>query len=445
MLVENYRKWLFLCLALKRKSRLWIVSVLLMFGGCEAQTVQRTSSAMNRECQPRKAYVPIKGADPLRDQMQRRKLYRLVIGAGEFQYDPVLNRQFVEPTAQMIDKRLNDLGYLPLPSLEKSAKPYLSGAGAKKQAIKDALKEIVQITEPEDLVVIYYLGHGSVTPSNKDLSLSVYDRPVAEDEGIRVSDLLATLELGRFRRDISEMPGLIVVLETCYSGNVTRGSRVGIITDSKGVQRLEAIGGELVPPQVVLLSATVDGDTSRAYGLHGSRYSAFGYFFARALKEEWACVDRNVDGILTVEEMKEHLQTRLHDAFQYAEIDGQMEPASLGRDRFSFIAYDPSRYGDEGDRMRIIRLLLTPAPGQTAQITLPSGYQRTCSSSCAVGISPTALGKIAFSSFEVPKGVPNANGAPADIFVKETKGSIELKTLLQRKKTTVGGASLQVQ
>jgi hypothetical protein len=418
----------------------WLILLMLgaLFSGparCAAQAgqqVQDPPSALIPVCS-HSPYTPVPPPPP--DQIEvalnQRHRYRLVIGAGEYATDPTMNRSFVDPTAALVDARLAAIGFKALPSLA-STTPYLSGKAATKQAIMQALKEMVAVTNGQDYGVIYYIGHGSITLSNNDLTLGVYDRPVARDDGIRVSDILGTLEYGDWRSDITEIPHYLIVLDACFSGNSAIGDSVELRTQNN-VQRLEEIQNQIVPPQIAILAATSDGDSSSAYPLRGTNASAFGYYFARALKEDWACADSiTPDGILTLNELTDYLKIRLQLAYTQQYIEAPMVPTILNKDMNAFIAYDPSKHVIDGLRSEIVQVEFQPIQaGRTVTVTLPSGANLGCTDGCTSQISRSLAGKITIRSV--------ARGFSVKM------GNLDVQNLIKEKQALIVGVTARIQ
>jgi hypothetical protein len=344
------------------------------------------------------AYKQPPNPDKIDLALKQRKRYRLVIGAGKFSQSQGMDRSFVAATAADVDQALDKAGFAPLPSLSKDH-PYLVNEGATKQAIKDALAAMAQVMSDKDYGVVYYVGHGMVAPSNKDVSLAVYDKPVAADEGIRVSDLLGELEIGQWRSDITEIPHFLIVLDACYSGNATLGSQPLLIT-IKNVQRIVNGDNQSVPDHVAIMSATSDGDSSSAYELVGTGESAFGFYFARALEEQWPCADALPDGILTLSELIDYLTRKLRNAGngiagqKYTEAT--MVPRLLTSNNYdhAFIAYSAAHYSKDGVRDLIADIEVEPTADQVAEVTLPSGNQLTCAGANASLPMPSTCGAV---------------------------------------------------
>jgi hypothetical protein len=349
--------------------------------------------------------------DKLPRLLQRRKLYQLVIAADQYKFDPdVSNRPYVRKTAALVSKTLLGLQYQPVSGLDPG-EPYLSGANATKQRIKEAVADLVTAVGSSGIGIVYYIGHGSITPNRRDLSLSVYDAPIAEDEGIRLTDLISTLSLKPYPSSVIEIPKFIIVLETCYSGNALR--RGGAEPrDVDGLKILADVDDGLAPsppPQLVLLSATAEGSASRAYELAGTGMSAFGFFFSRAFTDDWACVDSSMDGIITASELEGYLKERLEFASRTHLIEAPMAPKVRDDQRFSFLAYDSSRYYREGDSARVIEVSLSD--GAIATLTLPDGTLQRCPPDCSVYVSASLQGSL---TIEVPQTrYPGVHKGPA--------------------------------
>lgn len=305
------------------------------------------------------------------------KRYRLVIGAGTFKRpeDRKEQRTYVEPTAKLVDARLSQLSYQSLPTLKV---PYLIGKNATLSNIRKALDAMRSVVGPDDLGIIYYVGHGIITDNHDDLSLAVYDRPVTTGEGIRVSDILGILQVKTYHKNIPEIPHFLIVLDTCYSGNAAKPQTVAI-DESNGLQTIVYAQNRAVVPQIAILSATAPGSGNEAYGLENKNLSAFGYYFARALDEDWECADiDSPDGIMTLDELKFYLKQKLDTAQKLGAIDAVMKPTMLNGIEKSFIAYDGRHFSVPGARSEILDVAVDVPQGQYATIVLPSGSELGC-------------------------------------------------------------------
>jgi hypothetical protein len=370
---------------------------------------------------PNLTYTQPPPPDKIRMALANRKQYQLVIAADTFELAANSNRAYVGKTGELVSGRLSDLGYSPLPSLERERIAFLSGRNASKARVWDAIKEMADLVDTHDVGLIYYVGHGSVAPNPRDLSLAVYDKLVEADEGIRVSDIITTLSLRKFPGNVEEIPKFILVLETCYSGLASSKSGVKVV-DQDGLKTLAEANTGLTPPppkQMVLLSASANGD-SRAFELKSTNVSAFGYFFVRALREEWACADLTPDGVITVFELENYLKKRLAAAFKANLIEGEMAPLARDDQRVSFLAYDEAKYFTDGVRDSILDITVQPPFNQISTIQLPDGEVRTCPPECTAMISTSARSEIRVRSrqrFNDAASPSSAGGGDFGIFL----------------------------
>lgn len=353
-------------------------------------------------------YRPALVDDKIKRLLGGRRQVQLVIGASEFVLTPESNRPFVSTTAKLISGRLRELGYTPIQSLSGQPEEYLVGKAATKERVRAAIEELALEVGPSDVGVLYYVGHGSIAPNRRDLSLAVFNRPVEPDEGIRVSDIVSTLSLKRYPSDTEEIPKFIIVLETCYSGNAVNKGTVAVAS-TEGFKVLADVNTGMAPAppkQMVVISATAAGDQSRAFDLKNSGLSAFGFFFARAFKEDWACVDTTPDGIITVTELEGYLKRRLDAAFSASLIEQPMRPLARDEQRFSFLAYDASKSVIDGERERILEIIVTP-PANTTVVVAADGVEQTCNGQCSTFVSSSYVGDVSIRARE------NVNMGPA--------------------------------
>ncbi|HXX72763.1 MAG TPA: hypothetical protein VEI80_03640 [Candidatus Acidoferrales bacterium] len=388
------------------------------------------------------AYTPVPQPDLIAELMNKRKRYRLVVGVGEFNGGVPPALEFVNNTVKLVDERLSQLGFDHLPSLENP--PFLAGSSASKDAIKRALLDMLMVLDPDDLGVIYYIGHGVPTLDNKDLSLAVFDRPVGPDEGLRFSDVLGILELSETRKQISEIPHLIIILDTCFSGNVAMGPSTAIQTKNN-LQRVVQIENAIVPDKITILTATADGDDTRAFELKAAKVSAFGYFLMRALNEDWACADKDSpDGIMTVEELNDYLTERLALAHDNNQIEGSMVPQILEKEKKVFIAYSPAYHAVDGARDKIIALSLQARKGETVKVAFADGPAYACSgpSSCGIPVSQGFQGPVTLARFSKAEGDTLGITPPSEKLLE--KETVSFSGLLAARRGNVAGVSVTI-
>lgn len=390
--------------------------------------------------------------DVIKEMWDKRRKFRLVIGAGTYKLAPDKNRAFIAPTAALVDSKLEKLGYQALPSLQQH--PFLVDSAATKGNIVAALKEMAQQVGKDGIGIVYYAGHGLITPSKTDLALGVYEEDVLPVNGLTVSNIIGLLGVDSSYVDsVDEIPNIFLVLESCESGEAAIGDNSVVVTDGD-LQKVQKVQTSIIAPtRVAILAATTHGGNHDAYPLNGMNVSAFGYYFARALDEDWACSnDQTREGILVNFELQDYLVDRLGAAYKNHLIDGQMKPTSLPKDNFAMWAYRPDRQADcggtpcIGNRNRFVRVLLTTDFNQDAELKLANGFHMTCQpgEQCSVIISSSFSGKLSITSrtYKVDDVLAMT---PTTSTYKSKSGSADFGKLVSKGHLGVAGVDLKVQ
>ncbi len=319
---------------------------------------------------PARTYVA-PDPDVLGSVWQGRKRYRLVVGAGEFPLSPDANRDFVEPTARMVDDALDAAGY-------SESLGLLLGARATRQNLRAALTRIGSL-DPDAIVLVYYVGHGIPTDDEDDIALAVSDEPVEQGYGLRVRDLLARA-LKPIDPAFRKFPRITLILETCYSGAAS--------PFKDGLRAILERASSINVKRLAFLTATSESQQARSLGQLG--VAAFGYYLAHALTDEWPCADITPDGALTILELRTYLEKRLKEALKDGELDGEMVPDHLDPGSYTMLAYSQSRVADlDGYRDKIADIyaieVFARAADATVTVKNASGQtMRECVGSCTV-------------------------------------------------------------
>ncbi|HZL29298.1 MAG TPA: caspase family protein [Acidobacteriaceae bacterium] len=331
---------------------------------------------------------PKQPPDVVFESLLAHKRYRLVIGPGFFGVNSPDNRDFIEPTAAMVDAALDARGFQPLPDPEMSSltgdtkKHYLSGKTATEENIRSALILLSTLmnSDPNNHAIIYFVGHGAISPSHLDVTLSVADQPVNDHDGLRFSDLVGLLTIRTYQTTSAlSIPNYIVVLDTCFSGNAALGASAQVV-EQYGVQSIQEVEHIPHPEQIAILSSTQAGSNSEAFGLKDTNVSAFGYFFARSIQEDWNCTDSETrDGIITLTEIKDYVSPKLQEAKGMGYLAADMKPYLPRADDLKFMDYDPNRTTEDGFARHIMAVNFAPRKsGDLATVQVANGMIFTC-------------------------------------------------------------------
>ena len=146
---------------------------------------------------------------------------------------------------------------------------------AKKQDIIDAIKQLTQKAQKGDVVVIHYSGHGQQIFDDNGDEMDGYDESlIPYDAGLYFSEGYYEGErhlrddefgalLNELRLKIGDEGSLLVILDSCHSGNATRGLQTYRGTDIKfapeGYTPVEDEGGTRGFMEIPVESSTDNG------------------------------------------------------------------------------------------------------------------------------------------------------------------------------------------
>jgi parallel beta-helix repeat protein len=231
----------------------------------------------------------------------------LVIGVGDYEDPTIPDLNYTEADAQAF------YGFLTSPQgggFQKDHVRFLLNEQATSTAVKGAFSWLIDQAGADDLVVIYFAGHGGTA---KDTS-----RPPDEADGVdeylvtydaRTADLFSTAVrddemadwLASFQSD-----HVVVILDSCFASGATRsleqtGTRAG-----PG----NRVFNDLVGPGRLFLAASQEAELSYEDGALG--HGVFTYYLLRGLGALNGTTtpeaDADQDGRVTVEELRIYLE-----------------------------------------------------------------------------------------------------------------------------------------
>jgi len=236
----------------------------------------------------------------------------LVVGIADYQDASINDLKFTENDAQAFYNFLVDRNGSGFP---KDHVQFLLGQQATGQAMRGGFKWLIDNAEKDDLVVIYYAGHGSTGPDYNHDEQDGFDEYLIPYD-TEASNLFTTAirddEIGDWLTSI-QCTHILLVFDSCFSGGATRevrsfnkeGMRAGpgnqVFTDLTGEGRL-------------VLAASQEDEPS--YEDPPLNHGVFTYFLLQGLGvsedpdhagETTPKADTNKDGRVTVEELQTYL------------------------------------------------------------------------------------------------------------------------------------------
>lgn len=190
----------------------------------------------------------------------------------------------------------------------------LIDADATTRNIRVALREFLKSATSDDVVYIYFAGHGAPDPDRtNDLYLVAYDTRIDSiaSTGVPMSDISEAT-----RRVYAQ--DLIVIVDACHSGGVgdVSGTR-GEITNAINKAFLERLAS--TAPSKVVMTASEESQVSREGPQWGGGHGVFTHFLLQGL-QGGADEEGDGDGIVTLGELFEYARSHVSRETRNAQL-----------------------------------------------------------------------------------------------------------------------------
>lgn len=227
------------------------------------------------------------------------KRWAVVIGVGEYESEDIPDLEFAPADAKAMYDFLTSDAAGPFDEVL-----YLENEQATGAAMREALFVFLQQADWNDLVVIYYAGHGAPDPNRQN---NLYLLPTDSDldrlaaTGFPMWDVKTAL-----RRQIAS-ERVLVIADACHSAGTADGDVVG------GGESNAIAGGfaQLFSPSRRLMMTAADTDE---FSLEDSRWGGHGVFTHFILDGLGGAGDADGDGIVTFTELFDHVSNNVREA-----------------------------------------------------------------------------------------------------------------------------------
>jgi hypothetical protein len=238
------------------------------------------------------------------------KRWAVVVGVGQYQSDDIPDLDFARADAQAVYDFLKSDAAGPFDDVLFLADEQATGA-----AMRQALFVFLQQADWNDLVVVYYAGHGAPDPSRPD---NLYLLPSDADlnslaaTGFPMWDVKTAL-----RRQIAA-ERVLVIADACHSAGTADGDVVGG-TDGNAIA-----GGfsQLFTPSRRLMMTAAN---TNEFSLEDARWGGHGVFTHFLLEGLEGSGDLDGDGIVTFTELFDFVGNNVRTA-----TDGRQNPQRSG-------------------------------------------------------------------------------------------------------------------
>jgi uncharacterized caspase-like protein len=265
-----------------------------------------------------------------RQQYIQGQKWAVVIGISKYKDSRVAGLRYASTDARSFyDWLISQQGGGYAPSRVK----LLLDSGATTQSIKNALFNWLKQALEEDLVTIYFAGHGS--PESPDSPNNLFLLPFDANYDDIASTGFPMWDVETALKRFIKAKKVVVIADACHSGGVgqsfdiaRRGDRGVVINPiSSGLQNLSKIGDG-----VAVISASDDKQFSQESQSWGGGHGVFTYFLLKGLNGD---ADYNKDGQVTLGELIPYLSEQVRRETRNAQsptVSGKFDPAmSIGK------------------------------------------------------------------------------------------------------------------
>lgn len=232
--------------------------------------------------------------------------WAVVIGIGDYRADDITDLRYASKDAEAVYNFLKS----PSAGFKDDHMIFLKDANATNQAIREALFVFLQKANYNDLVFIYFAGHGApdaTRPDNLYLLPHDADTKALAATGFPMWDVKTAL-----RRQI-KAERVIVVADACHSG----GTKDGETNPING-----SFGDLFTPSRRVILTAADDNELSYEDAKWGGGHGVFTYNFIEGLR---GAADSDKNGIVTFQEAADYVAVKVK-----ADTNGRQNPQRGG-------------------------------------------------------------------------------------------------------------------
>ena len=219
--------------------------------------------------------------------------YAVVIGVGEYASSSIPDLRYAAKDAQAFYDFLRSDAAGPFPEENII---FLKDGQATAQAMREALFVFLQKPEYNDLVVIYFAGHGAPDHSMPE---NLYLLPTDADVSALASTAVPMWDVKTALRRQIRAERVVVIADACHSG----GTRTGVENPIGG-----AFAELFSPSRRLTLTAAADNEQSLEDAKWGGGHGVFTWNILEALK---GAGDANGDGIVTFDEVSTYVATRV--------------------------------------------------------------------------------------------------------------------------------------
>lgn len=238
------------------------------------------------------------------------KRWAVVVGVGEYESNDIPDLEFAPADARAVREFLESDAAGPFDEVL-----YLENEQATGAAMREALFVFLQQADWDDLVVIYYAGHGAPDPGRPD---NLYLLPTDAELGSLAATGFPMWDVKTALRRQIAAERVLVIADACHSAGTADGDVVG---GSSSNQIAGGFQGLFTPSRRLMMTAA---DTNE-FSLEDERWGGHGVFTHFLLDGLRGSGDLDNNGIVTFTELFDHVSNNVRQA-----TSGRQNPQRSG-------------------------------------------------------------------------------------------------------------------
>ena len=238
------------------------------------------------------------------------KRWAVVVGVGEYESNDIPDLEFAPADARAVREFLESDAAGPFDEVL-----YLENEQATGAAMREALFVFLQQADWDDLVVIYYAGHGAPDPGRPD---NLYLLPTDAELGSLAATGFPMWDVKTALRRQIAAERVLVIADACHSAGTADGDVVG---GSSSNQIAGGFQGLFTPSRRLMMTAA---DTNE-FSLEDERWGGHGVFTHFLLDGLRGAGDLDSNGIVTFTELFDHVSNNVRQA-----TSGRQNPQRSG-------------------------------------------------------------------------------------------------------------------
>jgi hypothetical protein len=238
------------------------------------------------------------------------KRWAVVVGVGEYESEDIPDLEFATADARAVKEFLESDAAGPFDEVL-----FLENERATGAAMREALFVFLQQADWDDLVVIYYAGHGAPDPGRPD---NLYLLPTDADLGSLAATGFPMWDVKTALRRQIAAERVLVIADACHSAGTADGDVVGG-SDANNISG--GFQGLFTPSRRLMMTAA---DTNE-FSLEDARWGGHGVFTHFLLDGLRGAGDLDANGIVTFTELFDHVSSNVREA-----TNGRQNPQRSG-------------------------------------------------------------------------------------------------------------------